>query len=135
SGRDGGRRRARLLAAVRARPPAQRHRRLRRARVGVSFARRRSTGMITTGPRWGDTRMNGASRPRTICLGLALALAVTLQPAAAEEADDAWADIRAALFADRPIHDGAGVIHLAAPQRAHDAAIVPIEIEAEIPQT
>lgn len=79
--------------------------------------------------------MNGASRPRTICLGLALALAVTLQPAAAEAADDAWADIRAALFADRPIHDGAGVIHLAAPQRAHDAAIVPIEIVAEIPQT
>ena len=39
------------------------------------------------------------------------------------------------LFADREILDGAGVISLSAPQRAHDAALVPIEIVADMPQT
>jgi sulfur-oxidizing protein SoxY len=79
--------------------------------------------------------MKGASWPRIIALMLGLALAPSLGPAAAAEPDEAWSDIREMLFADREIRDGTGVIHLAAPQRAHDAAIVPIEIVAEIPQT
>lgn len=79
--------------------------------------------------------MNGASRLRTMCLAVGVAVAASLGSAAAEEPREAWDDIRKMLFADREIHEGAGVIHLAAPQRAHDAAIVPIEIVAEIPQT
>jgi predicted secreted protein len=75
--------------------------------------------------------MNGASR-RLIGLALGLAAATTIGPALAGE-DAAWADIRAYLFPDRAIHDGAGVIRLSAPERAHDA-VVPIEIEALIPQ-
>jgi sulfur-oxidizing protein SoxY len=41
-----------------------------------------------------------------------------------------WAALRGALFGDRPILDGAGVISLGAPARAQDAALVPIEIRA-----
>jgi sulfur-oxidizing protein SoxY len=77
--------------------------------------------------------MNGASRRRLIGLAVGLAAATTIGPALAGD-DAAWADIRAYLLPDRAIHDGAGVIRLSAPERAHDAAVVPIEIEALIPQ-
>jgi sulfur-oxidizing protein SoxY len=83
----------------------------------------------------GDIGMTGASWPRSIAFTIGIAIAASLGPAAAADPDTAWKDIREMLFAERPIEDGAGVIHLAAPQRAHDAAIVPIEIVAEIPQT
>ena len=49
--------------------------------------------------------------------------------------DDPWPDLRESLFEDRPILDGAGVIALEAPYRAHDAAIVPITMVAEMPQS
>lgn len=48
--------------------------------------------------------------------------------------DGAWADIRASLYGERTIHDGAGIIALEAPYRAHDAALVPLTVEALIPQ-
>jgi sulfur-oxidizing protein SoxY len=68
--------------------------------------------------------------------GAALALLlVTGTPAAAGADDDAWANLRPALFGDREILDGAGVIALEAPERAHDAALVPVTIEALIPQS
>jgi sulfur-oxidizing protein SoxY len=54
---------------------------------------------------------------------------------AATDEDEAWPDLRDALFDDRPILDGAGVIGLEAPVRAYDAAIVPLTMVAEIPQT
>ena len=79
--------------------------------------------------------MNGASCLRMVCVAFGLAVAASIGPAAAAEPDEAWNAIREMLFADRAIQDGTGIIHLAAPQRAHDAAIVPIEIVAEIPQT
>jgi sulfur-oxidizing protein SoxY len=69
---------------------------------------------------------------RTITLSLIVLLAVA-PPAAA--GDDPWPELRALLFADRAIHDGAGVIALEAPERAHDAAVVPLTIAALMPQT
>jgi sulfur-oxidizing protein SoxY len=56
-------------------------------------------------------------------------------PAIAAEPGAAWPDIRAALFGEREIRDGAGVITLEAPERAHDAAIVPVRIDALMPQS
>lgn len=50
-------------------------------------------------------------------------------------AEDPWPDLREMLFAGRTIHDGAGVIALDAPTRAHDAAVVPLTVRAELPQT
>jgi sulfur-oxidizing protein SoxY len=79
--------------------------------------------------------MKSASWLRVIAFTLGLTIAAGFGPAAAADPDAAWNDIREMLFADRPIEDGAGVIHLAAPQRAHDAAIVPIEMVADIAQT
>ena len=67
---------------------------------------------------------------------VAVGLMAAALPAGAASDDDAyWADIKGAVFGDRVIRDGAGVIALEAPYRAQDAAIVPITISAGIPQT
>ena len=64
---------------------------------------------------------------------LALSLAV---PAWADGEDESrWNTLRTMLFQDRPIHDGAEVLALDAPYRAHDAAVVPISLEPAFPQT
>ena len=78
--------------------------------------------------------------PRNARSGLVAALilvsmALSITTAQAATADDVWTDLREMLFEERPVLDGAGVISLEAPYRAHDAAIVPITIGAEIPQT
>jgi len=70
--------------------------------------------------------------------GVAMLSGLVLAPLAAEaavEAEDPWPDLREALFDDRPIHDGAGVISLEAPYRAYDAAIVPITLAAAFGQS
>ncbi len=64
--------------------------------------------------------------------GLALTFGAAF--AAAAE-DDPWPDLKEALFEDRQIQAGDGVIRLEAPYRAYDAAIVPITLAAEMPQT
>jgi sulfur-oxidizing protein SoxY len=62
-----------------------------------------------------------------------LVLAAPL-PALAD-GDDPWPELQQLLFGARTVHDGAGVIALEAPERAHDAAVVPLTIEALLPQT
>jgi len=68
-----------------------------------------------------------------IAAAAASGLAASAQ--AASEPEDPWPELRAALFEDREILDGSGVIALEAPYRAADAAIVPVTMTAEIPQT
>jgi sulfur-oxidizing protein SoxY len=79
--------------------------------------------------------MSGLWGLRRIAMVVGLAVATSLGPAAAAAPSEAWPDLREWLFADREIQDGAGVIQLGAPDRAHDAAVVPLEITALIPQT
>jgi sulfur-oxidizing protein SoxY len=59
-------------------------------------------------------------------LGLAF-----LQPAVADEGN--WPSIRDALFAGRELKDGTAVLALQAPERAHDAAVVPVTISSRLP--
>ena len=66
----------------------------------------------------------------------ALLALILVSPAPAASEDEArWNALRAMLFQDRPIHDGAGVLTLDAPYRAFDAAIVPISVEPAFPQS
>jgi len=68
---------------------------------------------------------------------VALALfvaAIGVGGARAASQDDTWRDLRGDLFGDRPIGDGGEWIAIEAPYRAHDAAIVPIDITALRPQ-
>ena len=64
---------------------------------------------------------------------LFLAALVTIASTPALSAEESWNDLREMLFSDRIIHDGDGIIALDAPNRAHDAAIVPISVTSEIP--
>jgi sulfur-oxidizing protein SoxY len=64
-----------------------------------------------------------------LALGL---IALTAAPLAAEESDAArvarWQDLQHAVFGNRTVQDGTGVITLDAPVRALDAALVPIGV-------
>lgn len=72
---------------------------------------------------------------RKFCLtGSLLPFAASTLPASAQDADDPALDLKEALFGDRPISENDGVILLEAPKRAQDAAIVPITVQALIPQ-
>lgn len=56
-----------------------------------------------------------------------------MSPAELDKAGETWRAIRADVVGERPIADGAGIIDIEAPYRAHDAAIVPIDIAAHLP--
>jgi sulfur-oxidizing protein SoxY len=79
-------------------------------------------------------RKTRLDRAAFLVLAMVFLLALSALPVLAEE-DDPWPDIRAYLFEDREIVDGAGVIRLDAPARAEDAAVVPIKVSAEIAQS
>lgn len=67
--------------------------------------------------------------------GNLVAVLLLTGPAFAAVEDDPWPELREMLFEDREILPGAGVISLEAPYRAYEAAIVPITMVAEMPQT
>jgi sulfur-oxidizing protein SoxY len=66
-----------------------------------------------------------------------LLLAATLSPAAAEMDEAAraerWADLRHAIFGEHPVKDGNTLLHIDAPERADNAALVPVGIHIGAP--
>ena len=73
---------------------------------------------------------------------LMLALGLTAFAFGAARAQDAvpadspiWAKVHASLFANAPLEPADGVLALDTPKRAEDAAIVPLAIHAQFPQT
>ncbi len=71
-----------------------------------------------------------------LCL-VALALIATLSAGAGlvRAAEDVWSELKGDLYGERPILDGSAWLAIEAPYRAHDAAIVPIDIAALRPQS
>ena len=71
---------------------------------------------------------------RTFAHAAALSALLALPAAAAGTADnplqpaETWAELRSAVFGEREIRDGRAMLTIDAPYRAHDAAIVPVEI-------
>ena len=51
------------------------------------------------------------------------------------ESSPRWQQVRKGLFGARALHPGDGVIVLEAPPRAEDAAVVPVALRAQFPQT
>jgi sulfur-oxidizing protein SoxY len=67
---------------------------------------------------------------------LAVILMLSGTAVADSEEDSVWlGGLRATYFSDRPIVQSDDVIELEAPERAENAAVVPIRIKAKIPQT
>jgi sulfur-oxidizing protein SoxY len=66
--------------------------------------------------------------------GLAVAALAAWMNVAPASAGENWPAIRDALFAGRELRDGAGLIAIEAPDRAADAAVVPVTIRALVPQ-
>ena len=71
-------------------------------------------------------------KQRALILGLVFSLAAWAGPVRAESDASAraarWEDLKHAVFGDRPVRDGAGVVTLEAPARAMDAALVPVTV-------
>jgi sulfur-oxidizing protein SoxY len=66
-------------------------------------------------------------------LGFGILLAGAVMAPASAEIDEAtraarWADLRAQIFGERAMEDGAGLLTIEAPERAEDAALVPVKI-------
>src|SRR4029077_2686732 len=102
--------RTRTLAAVRRISPAQRDGELQGARMGMSL------------------KMSGRTTLPFLLTVLAL-----LGPAQAEPTETErmarWSDLKHAMFGDRVVDDGGGLVAIDAPDRAEDAAIVPVAIQ------
>ncbi len=85
---------------------------------------------------------NGIYRRGLVCLtvlvlasaGLTIATTATVAAANAEE-DARWNELKPNMFGDQSIVEDSEIISMEAPQRAHDAAVVPITITANVPQT
>ncbi len=71
---------------------------------------------------------------RRLFASLALFAAASLAAGPLFAAEDTWAELKEDIFGDRPILDGTDWVQLEAPYRAHDAAVVPIDIAALRPQ-
>lgn len=63
------------------------------------------------------------------------ALVVSAQAVSAQADSKRWPALKEHYFGDRPIHDGAGAMALLAPERAFDAALVPVTVRARFPQS
>jgi sulfur-oxidizing protein SoxY len=71
---------------------------------------------------------------RTAALGaLAALVSWVWLPASGAAADDPWPDIASDVFHGRPLLDGSGLVAIDMPQRAEDAAIVPVTLRATLP--
>lgn len=68
--------------------------------------------------------------------GVTAAVAAEQTPAdrTAEQPSEVWGELRETLFGDTPVLDGAGIIKLGTPYRAHDAGLVPVEVAITPPE-
>lgn len=73
---------------------------------------------------------------KSLLIAMSMWVGVSLAPAAHAADPEAWSKIRAAYFQDRPIEEGTiDWLRLEAPNRAEDAAVVPIAIHTAFPQS
>jgi sulfur-oxidizing protein SoxY len=73
---------------------------------------------------------------RTILSAATLLTLFNVATPAVAEVDEAtrvarWADLKAQIFGERVVEDGAGLMTITAPDRAEDAAIVPVRINLD----
>ncbi|NEV63653.1 quinoprotein dehydrogenase-associated SoxYZ-like carrier [Thiorhodococcus minor] len=89
---------------------------------------------IVSKPGQADWRLRSLAGLFAFALLMLLGAAVAVAESEAQD-DSRWPVIKSALFGEREILPGEGVIALETPYRALDAAVVPIEITAPLAQT
>jgi len=67
-----------------------------------------------------------------VAAGATLALGPRIAAAQQSIDYDRWADVKPMYFGDREVADGSGLLALEAPERAHDAALVPIAVVSKL---
>jgi predicted secreted protein len=73
------------------------------------------------------------ARP-VIVMAFAVAMSwSSAQPALPADSNDSWREIANNVFNGRPLADGSQLITLEMPERAEDAAIVPVTMRASLP--
>lgn len=77
---------------------------------------------------------NATGITRRCFASLAVFTLASLPLGSALAAEDTWSELKEDIFGDEPILDGSDWVQLEAPYRAHDAAVVPIDISALRPQ-
>ncbi len=75
-----------------------------------------------------------ALRRRMGLAGLALAGALAVAPAALAQSDATWRSIKGDVFGEKVITESSPLVSLTAPTRAEDAALVPVDIRAALPE-
>ena len=84
----------------------------------------------------GRRLINAVRRRHNLALTFGLLIGASAVVAAVQQSEQSrWPEIRSALFGERTVQDGAGLIALDTPSRAQDAAVVPIEIATRFEQT
>ena len=84
----------------------------------------------------GRRLINAVRRRHNLALTFGLLIGASAVVAAVQQSEQSrWPEIRSALFGERAVQDGAGLIALDTPSRAQDAAVVPIEIATRFEQT
>lgn len=71
---------------------------------------------------------HGPSRTILMLVAVAIAAGFLALPPAAHADDDPWPSLREAVFGTRPMAEDDGVVIIDAPERAEDAAVVPITV-------
>ncbi|HEX6958329.1 MAG TPA: quinoprotein dehydrogenase-associated SoxYZ-like carrier [Ferrovibrio sp.] len=66
--------------------------------------------------------------PKALRFLLTIAAIALFAATASAEYDDPWSDLQEAIFPGKTIADGAAFMRLAAPERAYDAAVVPVDV-------
>jgi sulfur-oxidizing protein SoxY len=65
--------------------------------------------------------------------GLAILVASTLATSALAQSEDAWNGFRKDVFGERAIQANSPLVRLTAPERAEDAALVPVDMQVALP--
>jgi sulfur-oxidizing protein SoxY len=71
---------------------------------------------------------------RSVAIAIAVMMALSFpRQSLASDASDSWQELAENVFNGRPLTDGSNVITLEMPERAEDAAIVPVTMRANLP--
>lgn len=78
--------------------------------------------------------MSGMSLRASVAIAMAVTMSLAIpRPSVAGNAGDSWQELAENVFNGRPLADGSNLVTLEMPERAEDAAIVPVTMRTNLP--